>query len=121
MGMLGTAAGMVTDAALGLPVRATPYTVARDVAVPMPDEVTLLGDHYRPAGIDVELSPTATAGRVAASRCSTTRRTRPGWSCPSWPGGGRTPSSTALPDAGSERSRSTWWSGTRSGGVRPTA
>jgi len=62
--MLGTAAGMVTDAALGLPVRATPYTVARDVAVPMPDEVTLLGDHYRPAGIDVELFPTAYRSRL---------------------------------------------------------
>ena len=49
---MGTAArlgGLLADAALGLPLRATRYTVRRDVAVPMPDGVTLLGDHYRPA------------------------------------------------------------------------
>jgi putative CocE/NonD family hydrolase len=51
MGMLSRLAGVLTDAALGLPLRATPYTVDRDVAVPMPDGVTLLGDHYRPAGV----------------------------------------------------------------------
>jgi uncharacterized protein len=50
MGMLSRLAGALTDAALGLPLRATPYTVERDVAVRMPDGVTLLGDHYRPAG-----------------------------------------------------------------------
>ena len=42
--------GLLADAALGLPVTATPYTVERDVAVPMPDGVTPAGDHYRPAG-----------------------------------------------------------------------
>jgi uncharacterized protein len=42
--------GLLADAALGLPLRARPYTVERDVAVPMPDGVTLLGDHYRPSG-----------------------------------------------------------------------
>jgi uncharacterized protein len=53
--MLTTVAGVLTDAALGLPLRATPYTVERDVAVPMPDGVTLLGDHYRPAGVEGRL------------------------------------------------------------------
>jgi uncharacterized protein len=42
--------GLVADAALGLPVRATPYEIRPDVAVPMPDGVALLGNHYRPAG-----------------------------------------------------------------------
>jgi uncharacterized protein len=41
--------GLLADAALGLPTAAVPYTVERDVPVPMPDGVTLLGDHYRPA------------------------------------------------------------------------
>jgi hypothetical protein len=50
MGALGRLGGLLADAALGLPLRAVPYTVARDVAVPMPDGVTLLGDHYRPSG-----------------------------------------------------------------------
>jgi putative CocE/NonD family hydrolase len=50
MGMRGRLAGALTDAVLGLPLRATPYTVERDIAVPMPDGVILLGDHYRPAG-----------------------------------------------------------------------
>ncbi|WP_217644611.1 CocE/NonD family hydrolase [Geodermatophilus amargosae] len=52
--MLTRLGGLLADAALGLPLRAVlrpvPYTVERDVAVPMPDGVTLLGDHYRPAG-----------------------------------------------------------------------
>ncbi|WP_305783833.1 CocE/NonD family hydrolase [Symbioplanes lichenis] len=42
--------GLVADVALGLPVTAAPYEVREGVAVPMPDGVTLLGDHYRPAG-----------------------------------------------------------------------
>jgi putative CocE/NonD family hydrolase len=50
MGTTSRLAGALTDAVLGLPLRATSYTVRRDVAVPMPDGVTLLGDHYRPAG-----------------------------------------------------------------------
>lgn len=40
--------GLLADAALGLPLRATPYTVQRDLAVPLPDGVSLLGDLYRP-------------------------------------------------------------------------
>ena len=42
--------GLLADAALGLPLRATPYEVERDLAVPMPDGVSLLGDRYRPVG-----------------------------------------------------------------------
>ena len=49
MTLLARLGGALADAALGLPLRAVPYTVERDVAVPMPDGVTLLGDHYRPA------------------------------------------------------------------------
>lgn len=36
------------DAALGLPTRAVPYRVWRDLAAPMSDGVSLLGDLYRP-------------------------------------------------------------------------
>ena len=42
--------GLLADAALGLPRTATPYTLEHDVAVPMPDGVTLLASLYRPAG-----------------------------------------------------------------------
>ncbi|HEY6747958.1 MAG TPA: CocE/NonD family hydrolase [Mycobacteriales bacterium] len=42
--------GLLADAALGLPLRATPYEVERDLPVPMPDGVALLADRYRPAG-----------------------------------------------------------------------
>ncbi|MGY1606658.1 CocE/NonD family hydrolase [Geodermatophilus sp. SYSU D00700] len=49
MGARARLGGVLADALLGLPLRATPYTVERDVAVPMPDGVSLLGDHYRPA------------------------------------------------------------------------
>lgn len=42
--------GLLADAALGLPRSAAPYTVEHDVAVPMPDGVTLLASLYRPAG-----------------------------------------------------------------------
>ncbi|MET0425139.1 MAG: CocE/NonD family hydrolase [Actinoplanes sp.] len=45
-------AGLVADVTLGLPVKATPYEVREDVPVPMPDGVTLLANHYRPAGAD---------------------------------------------------------------------
>lgn len=45
-------AGLAADLALGLPVRATPYELRRNVAVPMPDGVTLMADHYRPTGAD---------------------------------------------------------------------
>ncbi|HEY4464360.1 MAG TPA: CocE/NonD family hydrolase [Streptosporangiaceae bacterium] len=50
MTLLSRAAGQAVDRALGLPARAEPYAVRADVAVPMPDGVVLLGDHYRPAG-----------------------------------------------------------------------
>ncbi len=40
--------GLAIDQALGLPGRPVPFTVRRDVRVPMPDGVVLLGDHYRP-------------------------------------------------------------------------
>ena len=46
--MLTRLGGLLADAALGLPLRAAPYTVQRDLAVPLPDGVALLGDLYRP-------------------------------------------------------------------------
>jgi putative CocE/NonD family hydrolase len=46
--VLARLGGLLADAALGLPLRATPYTVERDLAVPLPDGVSLLGDRYRP-------------------------------------------------------------------------
>ena len=52
MNPLTRIAGMATDRMLGLGPGATPYVVRRDVEVPMPDGVALLGDHYRPAGDD---------------------------------------------------------------------
>jgi len=45
-------AGLAADRALGLPLTARPYELRRDVQVPMPDGVVLLGNHYRPAGDD---------------------------------------------------------------------
>ena len=45
-------AGRAVDRAVGLPPATASYVVRRDVAVPMPDGVALLGDHYRPAGPD---------------------------------------------------------------------
>src|SRR6266516_1643375 len=52
MNPLSRIAGRAVDRALGLPATAAPYVVRRDVPVPMPDGVVLLGDHYRPAGQD---------------------------------------------------------------------
>jgi putative CocE/NonD family hydrolase len=49
MASLGRLGGLLADAALGLPMAATPYRVERDVPVPMPDGVTLVGDRYHPA------------------------------------------------------------------------
>ena len=49
MSLLTRLGGLLADAALGLPLRATPYTVERDVPVPAPGGVTLLGDLHRPA------------------------------------------------------------------------
>ncbi len=55
MNPLSRIAGRVVDRAVGLPSAAVPYVVRRDVPVTMPDGVTLLGDHYRPAGQDQPL------------------------------------------------------------------
>jgi uncharacterized protein len=52
MNPLARIAGLAADRMLGLPSGAVPYVVRRDVGVPMPDGVVLLGDHYRPAGDD---------------------------------------------------------------------
>jgi len=52
MNPLTRVAGLAADRMLGLGSEAVPYVVRRDVAVPMPDGVALLGDHYRPAGED---------------------------------------------------------------------
>jgi putative CocE/NonD family hydrolase len=50
MNPLSRIAGRAVDRALGLPPATAAYEVRSDVAVPMPDGVVLLGDHYRPAG-----------------------------------------------------------------------
>ena len=107
MGMLTRLAGVLADTALGLPLRATPYSVERDVAVPMPDGVTLVGDHYRPAGTEGGLPvvlirlPYARTGlfglfvaRSARAACSARSppSTRTGW--PPWPGCGSSPGAT---------------------------
>lgn len=52
MNPLSRIAGRMVDRAIGLPSTAQPYLVRANVAVPMPDGVALLGDHYRPAGQD---------------------------------------------------------------------
>ncbi len=52
MNPLSRIADMAVDRALGLPSGAAPYVVRPNVAVPMPDGVVLLGDHYRPGGHD---------------------------------------------------------------------
>jgi len=46
---LARVGGLLADAVLGLPRTATAYTIEHDVAVPMPDGVTLLASLYRPA------------------------------------------------------------------------
>lgn len=48
MNPLSRIAGLAVDRAIGLSGPAESFTVRRDVAVPMPDGVVLLGDHYRP-------------------------------------------------------------------------
>jgi putative CocE/NonD family hydrolase len=45
-------AGRAVDRLIGLAPADVSYVVRRDVGVPMPDGVVLLGDHYRPAGYD---------------------------------------------------------------------
>jgi len=49
MNPLARLAGIAVDRAMGLPGMGTPVVLRRDVAVPMPDGVVLLADHYRPA------------------------------------------------------------------------
>ncbi len=49
MNPLSRIAGLAIDRAIGLTGPAEPVTLKRDVGVPMPDGVVLLGDHYRPA------------------------------------------------------------------------
>jgi uncharacterized protein len=52
MNPLSGIGGMAVDRLLGLSRGVVPYVLRPDVAVPMPDGVVLLGDHYRPAGDD---------------------------------------------------------------------
>ncbi len=49
-GLLRGVVGRTADVALGLPKANNGYEVQRDLAVPMPDGVCLLGDLYRPTG-----------------------------------------------------------------------
>jgi len=71
MNPLSRIAGRAIDHALGLPAATGSYLVRPDVAVPMPDGVVLLGDHYRPAEHDRPLpvvlirSPYGRAGVAA--------------------------------------------------------
>ena len=55
MNPLARIAGAAIDAAIGLSGPAEPFTVRRNLAVPMPDGVVLLGDHYRPARNDAPM------------------------------------------------------------------
>jgi hypothetical protein len=55
MNPLARIAGLAVDAAIGLSGPAEPFTLRRDVPVPMPDGVVLLGDHYRPARNDAPM------------------------------------------------------------------
>jgi hypothetical protein len=50
--LLEVIAGRAVDRVLGLPAAREPYLTRRDVGVPMPDGVLLLGDHYRPTRND---------------------------------------------------------------------
>ena len=55
MNPLSRMAGVAVDRAIGLSGAAEPVTLRRDLAVPMPDGVVLLGDHYRPARNDAPM------------------------------------------------------------------
>ncbi|WP_213001036.1 CocE/NonD family hydrolase [Winogradskya consettensis] len=50
MTMLSRVAGAAADRALGLPTSAVAYEIRKDVAVPMPDGISLLANHYVPVG-----------------------------------------------------------------------
>jgi len=52
MNPLSRLAGRAVDRAVGLSGPAVPFELRRDVRVPLPDGVVLLGDHYRPADGD---------------------------------------------------------------------
>ncbi len=52
MNPLSRITGRALDRALGLPAADEPYLTRRNVAVPMPDGVVLLGDHYKPTRAD---------------------------------------------------------------------
>src|SRR5580658_2382183 len=52
MNPLSRIGDLAADRLLGLPSRAVPYLLRRDVGVPMPDGAVLLGQHYRPADAD---------------------------------------------------------------------
>ncbi len=56
MNPLSRIAGRAVDRAIGLAGPAEPVTIRRDVGVPMPDGVVLLGDHYRPARNDAPMA-----------------------------------------------------------------
>jgi uncharacterized protein len=72
MNPLSRVAGLAIDRAIGLSGPAVPFIVRRDVGVPLPDGVVLLGDHYRPAAADGPLpvvlirSPYGRAGLAGA-------------------------------------------------------
>ena len=75
MSILGRLGGRAVDAALGLPASAVAHTVERDVAVPMPDGVMLLGNLYRPAASRDRVAGGADPhplrhGRGSAGSCS---------------------------------------------------
>jgi uncharacterized protein len=52
MNPLSRVGGVAVDRMLGFGDKAVPYVAQLGIAVPMPDGVALLGDHYRPAGDD---------------------------------------------------------------------
>lgn len=72
MNPLTRIAGRAVDRALGLPAATGTYLLRRDVGIPMPDGVVLLGDHYRPGAADgprpvvLIRSPYGRAGVAAA-------------------------------------------------------
>jgi uncharacterized protein len=55
MNPLSRVAGMAVDRAIGLRGMPEAYTLRRNVPVPMPDGVVLLGDHYRPVRNDAPM------------------------------------------------------------------
>jgi len=72
MNPLARIAGVAIDRAIGLSGTAEAFSIRPDIAVPMPDGVVLLGDHYRPARNDAPMpvvlirSPYGRAGIAGA-------------------------------------------------------